>query len=78
MPDVFNQWLAVTPSNTADLPWLTHAVWVGGAGNVAVVMQDGTVGTFTGVQAGEVLPVIARRVNSTNTTATNLVAMREI
>lgn len=78
MPDVFNQWVAVTPSNTVDLPWLTHSVWVGGAGNVAAVMQDGSVGTFTGVTAGELLPIIARRINSTGTTATNLVAMREI
>ena len=76
--EVFNQWVAVTPSNTVDLPWLSHSVWVGGAGNVAAVMQDGVVATFTGVAAGEVLPIMAKRINSSGTTATSLVALREI
>lgn len=50
------------------------AIYVGGAGVVAVVFADGSVVNFTCV-AGEILPVMAIRVNSTNTTATLLVAL---
>ena len=78
MPDVFNQWLAVTTSDSTDLPWPTDAVWVGGADNVAAVMSNNVVGTFTAVAAGELLPIAARRINATNTTATNLVALRAV
>lgn len=51
------------------------ALFVGGAGNVAVALQDGTVVTFTGVLAGTILPIAGSKVMSTNTTATNMVAM---
>lgn len=78
MPDVFNQWGPITTSDTVDLPWATQAVWVGGAGNVVAVMQDGRTGTFTAVTAGAVLPIAVRRINATLTTATNLVALRQI
>jgi hypothetical protein len=41
-------------------------------------MQDGTSGTFTGVTAGATLPIAVRRINATNTTATNLVALNQV
>lgn len=63
---------AITPSDSTDFTVPTRAIRVGGAGNVAVVM-DATVVTYTCV-AGEVLPVCAQRVNATGTTATGLVA----
>jgi hypothetical protein len=76
---VWNVWRPITTSDTVDFPeGLTAAVWVGGAGNVAAVMQNGVVGTFTGVTAGAVLPIAARRINATGTTATNLVALRSV
>ena len=79
MPDSpFNQWQAITTSDTVDLPFITQAVWVGGAGNVVAVMQSGVTGTFTGVTAGAVLPIAARRINASSTTATNLVALRAL
>ena len=53
---------------------LTDAIYVGGAGVVAVVFQDNTVQNFTCV-AGQILPVKAKRVNSTNTTASLLLAL---
>jgi len=52
------------------------AIYVGtvsGGGVVAAVLQNGLVVNFTAV-AGEILPVRAIRVNSTDTTATALVA----
>lgn len=50
-------------------------LYVGVVGNVAVVFEGGTAITFTGVPAGTILPVRAIRVNSTLTTATNMVAL---
>lgn len=50
------------------------AVYVGGAGIVALVLPDNTVLNFTAV-AGEVIPVRGRRVNNANTTATLMNAL---
>jgi hypothetical protein len=70
---------AVTPSDTVDLAKVNNqfprSLYVGGAGNVVVVTPSGTSATFAGVAAGAILPVQARRVNSTNTTATSIVAL---
>ena len=52
-----------------------NAIYVGGAGNVAVVLPSGVAITFVGVPAGSILPVRAIRVNSTNTTATSMLAL---
>lgn len=49
-----------------------RGIWVGGTGNVAVTLQNGAVITISGVQAGTLLPLEAVKVNTTNTTATNL------
>lgn len=64
----------VTPDNTTELVYVSRGLWVGGAGNIAVLMADGTTATIAGVAAGTLLPLCVRRVNSTNTTATLMVA----
>ena len=64
----------ITASDSVDLSNTTRAVYVGGAGDVVAVL-NGTAVTFTGVAAGTFLPIRATRINSTNTTATNLVAL---
>lgn len=61
-----------TTTNTKPIP--CEAILVGAAGNVVVVMENGLTSTM-GAAAGEVLPVRAIRVNSTNTTATGCVAL---
>lgn len=67
---------AVTPSDSVDLTrTATRALYIGGAGNVVVVMSGGGTVTFTGVLAGTILPIRVDRVNATSTTATNIVAM---
>ena len=77
--ETWNVWKAITTSDTVDFAeGLTGAVWVGGAGTVVAVMQNGVTGTCTGVTAGAVLPIAARRINATSTTATNLVALRAL
>lgn len=68
-------WVSVTPSDSVNLPAGCRSLWVGGAGNVALVGEDNVVFTFTGIAAGTVLPLGPKRVNSTNTTATLMAAI---
>lgn len=66
---------AITPG-TAALPYLTRAIYVGGAGNVEVQLAGDTAPvTLTGVPVGTTLEVCAQYVLATNTTATNLIGM---
>lgn len=66
---------AITPHDTNDIR--VARVWVGGAGNVVCIPAGQTTSvTITGVPAGSYLPVVVKRVLSTSTTATNLVAIR--
>lgn len=66
---------AVTPSD-ATLLDMTRGLYVGGAGAVAVLGWDDSVAvTFAAVPAGTILPVRVKKVMSTNTTATNIVAL---
>lgn len=68
-------WAAVTPSDTVAIsPPNPRYLWIGGAGNIAVVSKSGSVVTFA-VLAGTKLDVQALRVNATNTTATGIVAL---
>lgn len=71
------QALAVTPSDSVDLvggPF--RGLWVGGAGNVSVILAgDSAPVTLVGVQAGSLIPVQVKRVRTTLTTATDLVAL---
>jgi len=69
------QAFSITPSNTVNFSVPTRAIYCGGAGNIQVVTPDGTVIPFLAVPVGTILPVAAIRVNSTSTTATNLVGM---
>lgn len=69
-PDCF----AITKSDSDNFAYQVRGIYVGGAGNVAVVTPSGTVVTFNGVPAGSVLPVRAIRVNDA-TTATNMVGL---
>jgi hypothetical protein len=74
--DSYNTWIAITTSDTVDLAsGLTDAVLVGGAGDVAAVMQNNRSVTLTGLPAGAWVPIKARRINATGTTATALVAL---
>jgi hypothetical protein len=74
----FNQWPSITPSDTVDLPKVTHAIWVGGTGDVAAVNQSGIVQVITAVPAGSWLPLAVKRINATGTTATAILALYEV
>jgi hypothetical protein len=53
------------------------SIFVGGAGIVVAVFEDGSTGAFT-VPAGATLPLKCIRVNSTTTTATLMNALYQI
>lgn len=73
------QFLAVTKSDSVNLITGTNAlsrgIYVGGTGDVAAVMADDTVVVFSAVPVGTILPIQCKRVNSTSTTATLMVAL---
>ena len=74
--DMYTKAAAVTKHDSAAQTLLPcDALYVGGAGDVAVIMKGGTTVTFVGVLAGTVLPIGITRVNATNTDATSIVAL---
>lgn len=75
---------AITPNDSTDLTASRfRALWVGGAGNVAIIFYNdatnsgaGTAVTISGVAAGTLLPFAVRKVMATNTTATGIVGVK--
>jgi hypothetical protein len=68
---------AITPSDTAELTVLPRAIRCNGAGDVVLTLpkSDGNdVDVTYTVRAGEVLNLRAKKVKSTGTTATGIVA----
>lgn len=66
---------AVTPSDSNNETTAFRSLYIGSAGDVAVVDLSGTAITFAGVPAETVLPVRGLRVNSTSTTASSIVGL---
>jgi hypothetical protein len=68
--------VAVTPSNDTELDEV-RALYVGTSGNLAVIAEGDTVAvTLVNVAAGSIIPVRAKKVMSTNTNASNIVAFK--
>lgn len=66
---------AITPSDSSDLAAETRAIYVGGSGNVSLVLASGDALTFAGLVAGTLLPVRAARVKATGTSATMMLGL---
>ena len=66
---------AVTPSDAEPLAQPSRALYVGGDGDVSVVMMGGGTVTFSGVAAGSLLPIRVAYVRATATTATDILAI---
>jgi nitrogen fixation protein len=64
---------AVVPGT--DLAHVTRALYVGGGGNLAVRLQDGTELTLANMPAGTLLPIRVTRILATGTTATEIVGL---
>ena len=69
--------VAVTASDVTNISsGPARALFVGTGGNVALVVSPtGSAVLFKNVPSGSVLPVSALRVNATNTTAADIVAL---
>ena len=73
--EFYDNAVAITPHDSTNFAeGICRGVYVGGSGNIVAIVA-GTAITFTGVVAGTIIPVKASRVNSTSTTASNLVAL---
>jgi hypothetical protein len=69
---------AITPHDTNELPYITRGIYVGATGDIAVGLvgdQAGTTVVLKAVPTGTVLPVCAKLVKSTGTTATLLIGL---
>ena len=87
--ETYNKAVAITKSDTVNYDGSTyaanaatkaipaHGIYVGGAGIVVAIFEDGSNAQFTCV-AGQTLPLKTIRVNSTTTTATLMVALYQV
>lgn len=66
----------ISPSDSSELTYVTRGIYTGAGGAIAVILVDDTSSvTFANVPAGIVLPLRARQVKSTGTTATGLIGL---
>jgi len=76
--DPSSLYFAVTTSDTADsgdMAYVSRALYIGVGGDLVAVRTDGTEVTFVGVAAGTIVPIRAKRVKATGTTAASIVAL---
>ena len=67
---------AVTPHDTNELAYLPKAIYVGGAGDLSLIGGGDTAPVvLAAVPAGSIIPVRAKIVRNTGTTATDIVAL---
>lgn len=66
--------LTVTPSDSTLLTQNVRLIYVGAEGDISALMADGSTPVFKAVPVGAQLPISPQRINSTNTTATLLLA----
>lgn len=81
LANAYEGFAALTPSDTTDLlppgglQKICCALFIGGAGNVAVNLNGGGTAVLTGLAAGQIVDVGVSRVLATGTTATGVVAL---
>lgn len=68
--------VAIVPNDATDLPVVTKAIYVGTGGNIVVRTIEGAADvTFANVPTGTVLPIRARAIRATGTTASQIVGL---
>lgn len=66
---------AITPHDSTNFTEECRGIYVGVGGDIVVVTQNDDAVTYKNAQSGSIIPIRAKRVNSTSTTATNLVGL---
>ena len=67
---------AVDGGSDQSLADLHSAVYVGVGGDVVLTLQSGSDATFKNLASGQILPVKFSAIKATNTTATNMLALK--
>jgi len=79
-----DEWFTIAPSDTVNFvddtsnnptAYSCASIYVGTSGDIALVSPNGVVKTFKNVPSGTFMPVVCKRVNATNTTATDLLGL---
>lgn len=66
----------LVPHNSNELVNISKAIYIGGAGNLEVILADSpTAVVFKGLSAGQILPIRARVVKASLTTATDIISL---
>jgi hypothetical protein len=75
--DPYTNAVAVTPSDSTDLTYVSRGIFIGDGGDkhVSVIMQDSGTVVFENVPTGTFLPIRVTRVKSTGTTASKIIAV---
>ncbi len=73
----YQHYVAASPDDYTDEPYVSNEIYVGGDGNMAVVDADSGAVSHVGVLAGHTYELRARRINATGTTATGIVFFHE-
>lgn len=66
---------SIAPHDTNELEYVTTGIMAGGAGNISVVAAGDTDPVVVPIAAGQLLPIRARIIRATGTTATGIVAL---
>lgn len=67
--------LATVTASDSTVLQNVRGLWIGGAGTISVIATNDTAAVSFTVPAGTLLPVFAKKVMATGTTATNIVAL---
>ncbi len=68
--------IAITPHNTNELTYLPRQIYIGGAGDLCVIMADDSVEqTFKNLPEGMTLNIRPKIVKSTGTSATYILGL---
>jgi hypothetical protein len=65
----------ITPSDSAELPQVTRAIFIGGEGNLSVTMANGDTVVLTAVQPGMIYPLRCSKVRQSGTSASGIVGL---
>lgn len=67
---------SVIPDDASDLVTTCRALFIGGAGNISVILADDSSSlVFKNIPAGTVMPIAVKRVEATLTTATDILGL---